>query len=606
MEINEKKQNFYHNIVDNYKSWAKPWLDELNNISKNKIVEFIKNEEDVQSANDSHKKILNHFNNIENMFKQQKIKSRKVSNVIIVIFSCLIIGLFFLSFYFKNKKIIKEFNEYKNNQLKSIDELNEIKKQSFINLFSNIKKKHLINSVLDETGLSFKSNVYGSNFEQYITNLDNDYIGLKNFGCLNVGDQNVYIGNICEERWEIVTTSSSVTVPYTYYVTDSDGHLNAKTDLETVFAYHHENTPFRNIDTITALGFRNSIVGNDINWVLYPLTPNIEKEKNKVDHLKTKKIAETKSEKIKNVTTFENKLFNLGYKVNIFHADGSIEQEQNILTWFTVGSQEKFVDMRIDLAENNKFSLIDQPLYKFNNALIIKNVNNIDCSWFTLGNVLNVLNYEPKTSLEDNVNLLTNITSNLIRTNIISICEFLNFSKINSMFQINPINYDYSLLEPNNLNLVNNRIDSETILNMGNLTDSLNSVGQQALLDNIRTIHIDQQEKYTLAVYDIDNYYTTNEVDLVTVYAPRAKRYVTISVPYIKYHPYSTQSTGFAIYKKCINSIEKLIENLNITFANNTFSVFDDEQNVYIFFNDTDLNKNNVNNIKDKINSLFI
>lgn len=605
MEIDKNKEKFYQNIVDNYNSWTKPWLDNLEEISKNNIWELIKNEEELAKANDSYKKIVEHYDNIDNVYKKQKIKLRKIENVTIIVFSILIIGLFFLSFYFKNKKIIKEFDEYKKQELAKIEEQNEIKRKAFINLFSAIKKRELVNAFLSDTGLTFVGNEYGSNIEKYISNLDKNFIGLKNFGCIKVGEQNTYVGNVCDEHWEIVTTSNSVTVPYVYYVTDSDGHTHARNGFETVVGYHHENTPFRKIETITTIGFRNSHNEEDINWVLNPIVPNLKKEKNKVDHLKSKKIGSSKRDKIKNVTTFENQLFNLGYNVNIFNADGSLEQEQNILTWFTIGTQEKFVNMRTDLAEKEKFYLMDQPIYKFNNALVIKNNITIDCSWFTQGNVLNILDYEPKISLENNIENLARVGNKIAKTSLVSICEFLNFSRINSMIQMNPIRYNYSLLEPNDLNLVNNKIDSETILNMGNLTNSLNSVGEHALIDNIKTIHLDQQEKFTLAVYDIDNYFTTNEVDLVSAYAPNAKRYVTIPVSYIKYHPYTTQSTGFAIYKKFVDSTDEIVKKLDVVFSDNVFSVYDDDENIYVFFNDTDVTENNVNDILEKINLLF-
>ncbi|MBR4485840.1 hypothetical protein IKS57_00445 [bacterium] len=73
---------------------------------------------------------------INQKFEQDKIKAKKASNIVIIIFSCLIIGLFFLGILVKNKKLIKEFEEFKVQKEQEI----QIQKEDLFNIvYTNLR-----------------------------------------------------------------------------------------------------------------------------------------------------------------------------------------------------------------------------------------------------------------------------------------------------------------------------------------------------------------------------------------------------------------------------------------------------------------------------------
>ncbi|MBQ5492905.1 MAG: hypothetical protein IIT78_03455, partial [Mycoplasmataceae bacterium] len=106
MEVNLLNSNFavdpIANFYEKYKTTSNQIITETTN-------NWLKNTKDVLDTI-----LLQHQNQIKQLenevntrFENDKIKSKKIQNIFILIFCFLIIGLFFLGFFIKNKNTIK-------------------------------------------------------------------------------------------------------------------------------------------------------------------------------------------------------------------------------------------------------------------------------------------------------------------------------------------------------------------------------------------------------------------------------------------------------------------------------------------------------------------
>ncbi len=545
--ISENKNLFTSQVSNNYEGWFRPWFANTKLQCEDYVSEFITDEAEINNCNSHHQEIMKRYDEIDKAYVSNKIKQKKAANIAIIVFSFLIIGLFFMGILVKNKKAIKEFETLKKQKLAEIDTENKSKKESLQKLFQVISRRELFNRFLKGTGVEAIQNTFGTQIESYVRSLDDSFIGLKNFGILKAGAQNVYVANICREIWDNVVTSGSITVPYTVTVRDGEGNVHVQTRYETVVAYHNEWTPFRHFETIFSLGLRQEQVGAPVSWVLDCLPPS--KKEDKVDYLKTKKISKSKKDAIKNNVTFEDPMFNATFKVAIANADGSISQQQEILTWFTNATQAKFVQMRKDFISENIFSYVDQNILKYNHCLNIFDGENMDTIWLNNNGVVDSLDYNPKTSFKDNVKLIAEncLTNSFIA--MTSLCEFLNFTKVNTALTFNPIPYNYSLLNPDDSQNDTYTIDAENILKTANNFNVFQTRSEWKRINNFFTKNFAALKNVSASHIWVSNYYSTQEVDMVPKFAVMAHRSVLVPVNYERFHLDGYGIIGAGMYK---------------------------------------------------------
>ena len=100
---------------------------------------------------------------INTKYEQDGIHAKKITNVVILVFCVIIIGLFFLGFYFKNKKIIQEYEQYESEMNQKIEE----QKQDLFNVvYSNmvsLKTSDLFGKIFSEFGLTTSSQINSDN-----------------------------------------------------------------------------------------------------------------------------------------------------------------------------------------------------------------------------------------------------------------------------------------------------------------------------------------------------------------------------------------------------------------------------------------------------------
>ncbi|MBW0596675.1 hypothetical protein [Mycoplasmopsis anatis] len=244
--------------------------------------------------------------------KKDKIIWRKFINFLIFISFILIFGLFFLKFYKENKKIISDFNAFKLENTKIINN----QKSRIIWLktgyFSNVDKKTIAEYVMKNLGFkieySFDYNLLNELFANTEKNTFPEQVVAVN-SLLKIRYKNtpIYKVSLSDLYFKIVTTSNSESFPYTKVV-------NGKivTSFETLTAYHRENTPF--------------IDNKDYMILKTNFSPQLSFD----------------NSGIINNYKFENKEFNKIIQPNL--KSNEKESEVNLLQFFTIKAQEDYVN----------------------------------------------------------------------------------------------------------------------------------------------------------------------------------------------------------------------------------------------------------------------
>ncbi|WP_232459368.1 hypothetical protein [Ureaplasma parvum] len=126
-KIKQLIQNPVYGFFDEFKKNLNSDLDHV-------ILEQLKDQDNnIDKINHLVTDINNLKNDIKQRKKDEKIKQRTFCNILIAVCFVIIIGLFFLHFYLKNSKFIKNFKKY------------EIEKNNQINICNSQKNKYIYN-----------------------------------------------------------------------------------------------------------------------------------------------------------------------------------------------------------------------------------------------------------------------------------------------------------------------------------------------------------------------------------------------------------------------------------------------------------------------------
>ena len=311
--MSDLKLNFQNIAVNPVESFYQEISNNLDKIVDDFFEDKkISNQYDQNKVNEIENAIYEKRSEIESEYNRLKIGKIKIINFTIV-FSCfLLVGLFFLSFYFKNKTIINEFEKFNKNKLLEIEELKISKNYEIYKCFSTLMLKDICCYVFNKLGIStidyLNHDLLKNNFIQSDSLID-IYSGI--YGIF----KNTPFYDVCyrELKYYDIKTSNTVSFPYlTTISVFEDGKYVTKTvtEYETLTAIHVEPTPFIE---------KKNILVCETNF------------------LKELTIVNNFSGYNKNIM-LENKEF-----INTVRVGYNIEEEQKLLEFFTIKSQEDFV-----------------------------------------------------------------------------------------------------------------------------------------------------------------------------------------------------------------------------------------------------------------------
>ncbi|WP_427867474.1 hypothetical protein [Mycoplasmopsis arginini] len=220
-------QNIYEPLVNN----IQPAVD---NIFKKYI--YSGNEDSLKSIDKNIEEIKTIETEIEERKKTDKIIGRKFANGLIFFLFFLIIGLFFLSFFLKNKKVIKSFLIFESEKRQIIKEKIAENNVTLITLFNQYSLIDWKNKVLNKMNIK---NVYGIDPKDFDFFYEAPgFYGFNSIEKYNIRNSFYYDVIYTKEYWKDI-------------VTQGTGYITVKTKdgwtTEPVYAYHTEPTPFMDV-----------------------------------------------------------------------------------------------------------------------------------------------------------------------------------------------------------------------------------------------------------------------------------------------------------------------------------------------------------------------
>lgn len=308
-----------NNINDICKEIIKQEFLEKN--SNNKRIEEAKKQYEI--VRDSNERIIAEK-------KLKKISGRKFANCIIFILFFILIGFCFFSFFANNKKIIKSFEEFRNNEQLKIDEALGKARQAYVETFSLQTLEDIKNKILSKMGIKKISQ-----YDAKVGDFSRSFIYDKNFWNFNSISQyklrNSYIYDIfytCKWMKNVVTKAS---------ITVAEEDANGNTYWETYWAYHTEPTPVVEY-------FRSLTIPSNYKQKLYfEIIENNRSEK------EVKRLLKNEGFHLENKEVYQN--FDFAF---------SDDQKIDFLTYFDVRTQQNLINYAQYMNQENMpvFSMI--------------------------------------------------------------------------------------------------------------------------------------------------------------------------------------------------------------------------------------------------------
>ncbi|MDC4183391.1 hypothetical protein [Mycoplasma bradburyae] len=257
---------------------------------------------------------------IKEYYTKNNIRGKKIGNGFIIFSFFLIIGLFLLPIFLKNKKAIKAFEEFESSRLAETNDIWNVNHSLSLQFASRVNYNELIKYVARKLNMDFENDC-DEDIYTYLKKNHKELLDVSSAITLKYKNTPILDCIAKHKEWEYVTTSHQMSFPYTDVSVsiNSDGSVSRRTitRYETLVAYHYENTPF-----IRAT--RHQILKTNFK-------PGFSFETNLLD----KKAAK----KNKNRINFENEEFSK--LMNITNKNNKINTE--LLEFFTIKAQEDYV-----------------------------------------------------------------------------------------------------------------------------------------------------------------------------------------------------------------------------------------------------------------------
>lgn len=495
-------EGFYNKINNNIDVILNEYFEKNNNNTSN-----------LELINQLDQKIQELENEIVIKKQEMKISSLKTANVFIIIFCFLIIGLFLLPIYLKNKEIINEFNKFANENFKKISLLEEKKRNEIMSIFSNLNLYDICNHVYEQFGIKTTNYInFDLNEISDSLNFGEDHVIIDILsGIKGIVKNSIFYDLLVRIHYYAnVTTSKSKSFPYEEYVRDQNG-TRVEIRYETLTAYHHEITPF--ID--------------EKNIVVYKTNYNTE--------LFIKNNAAKSDKK----SIFENKDF--AQKIRIIDFSNN---PQKLMECFTVKAQEEFVNWynREDgnifdfVKSNDNFFIINNDIsngvLRFLNAPLDENGIANSILYSDIANIDN---------LKQNIkNALTNyfiIWAKMVQLPLLIpgiSREWYNTNKkylIAQSKELEPIQLQkVEKIEP--INIINNLLHSKYIWFNDSQVNSIIKRPMWITFDNNQN----DDQICKVCLMNLNSYYSQIHYDDVVVHGYHVGTKI-ISVPYERFYP---------------------------------------------------------------------
>ena len=170
---------------------------------------------------------------IQDRYEKDNIHSRTIQNYLILGGCLIIVGIFCLSIYFSNKKIIDAFNMFQFQKQKRIKQLKSQILHLVYDNFSVIRTEQIVNKVFAQYGLISCAYI---NENDILTKLNKpNIIGIQKAHLVYYKNTPIYDATFVEVNWHSVKTEGY----YTYITT-----VNGITTTHRAYKYHYEPTPF--------------------------------------------------------------------------------------------------------------------------------------------------------------------------------------------------------------------------------------------------------------------------------------------------------------------------------------------------------------------------
>lgn len=423
--------------------------------------------------------------------KKDKIGARKFANVIIIIFSIILIGLPFLYFLIKNKKVIKEYNEFASTVENQIFTIVNEKNRLINNVLKTINAYEFANAIFNQNGLTLRQNPnfstvnlakFNNNKRYFVGYVDGIHVNFKSTDTLYY-------------RYKVFS--------YEPVVTYNTIQVNKDT---TATAQHVEMTPVVKLSDE------------------YVHKTNFDPNFNFRTHMQTIKK--------KDNSIFLNHDFAMKYGIGLSSKNLSIQIESKLHEFFTPLAQEQFVKWDND----NKGQVY--PFEKFADDIFISHGYNPMINFEEIKN--KTLNYYSKRSYNEISTVFDILDTYAINLKSIIDVYLTNLSTIiqspaisrewyekNKPYRISTIyNYDEYINYKIDLNheVVSNKILTNGLVNFFNKSDVI------PFLEFVEQINLFGVKKN---IYDLISYNIYDRIDRVPVYVDG--RTVSVPVPYKEY-----------------------------------------------------------------------
>ncbi|MEJ3571921.1 hypothetical protein [Ureaplasma urealyticum] len=554
-------QNPINGFFDGFKKTLNNDLDKI-------INQQLKGQEDnINEINELTKKIKELQGNIKQRKKSEKINQRIFCNILIGICFVIIVGLFFLHFYLKNRKIIKNFKNFENEKVHEINTCNKHKNLYVYNVLMQVNPYKISQQIFAKNGLYLMPEIQYENIKPTDLTISHDAKFVGFFGGIEVKFKSTDTFLVYYKEFSIKDVITSGTIQISYRRGD-------EIISETLVAHHKEPTPF--VD-LRSNFIHKTNYAPEFNFSTYSQSVN------------------SRSKSI-----FANLEFSKYYGLGI--STQNLQFDTKMLEFFTPFSQENYENFAKYLKQEDKMV----PMFtKTTTSLVINDelsTNNIKpyfinlltnesyaktCDFLIDTNInadlqtnLNTLKYQLTKILEKYILYLT--TTSL--SSVIAREWYIN----NNSYKIGD-NYDYE----------NYYYANQNELTPSSISTKLFLKNQIAFINDCKVIPfaklVNSQIRFGInkAQFNIKSYHVYDRVDAVPVYA-HGRTHV-IPVPYQEYIEYEYPFICLYILKRKQLEKDISLKYFLRTFDNLLLSNFEDHSdwsiNDILDFSDDDLKK---------------
>lgn len=502
----EKIQQLINDPIEGYYNDFKKNIDvQLEDIA-NRILQ--ENKEAVDKTEELKDHILFIEKEVEHRHKQDNINFKKIINLTIIIFCFILVGLFLLHLYFKNKKVIDQYNLFKANNQKIIDNTNNQKNEIIIQAMKKITPYKFAQEIFWANGLELKPTANLADLDTLHLPVEKNgkVVGFQTSLNVRFKSTDCYLANYKEYWIDKVKTSASIVVTT---------HKNDMTETNTLWATHEEPTP--------RISIRN--------W--YIQKTNFKPGFSFTTH--------TQNVKKRDKTLFSNHEFAMRYGIGA--GKYKLETEQSLNEYFTPLAQNQYLDWSKHYA--------DPKIIKKNEYLLTKATENAELAYFFTKHP--PYRFSETLCLKYSDTLKTNILYTMLKTKTL-ISEFMQrFVYVN----LSPVISREWYHNDNKYRIGSNYIYEE--YNPVSGFDS-NCIAEKFtslhLLAIKNTSNVDfffstesGETKFGVNVFNLNliTYKTHNRIDPVPVYF-EGKKYI-INVPYVEYEEKPIPMSLYVIFK---------------------------------------------------------